>query len=110
MEARSASTLFIKVKGHATAADVSEGKVRPEDKIGNDTADQLACAGADGHAVPEEVVLKAKLQRHAAVEVHGMMLEILAEREARRQQMATEDGEGRQSSQSDSSKPSRSAT
>ena len=39
------STKMVKVKGHATSQMVKEGKVRAEDKLGNDKAGQAACKG-----------------------------------------------------------------
>ena len=38
--------VLTKVKGHATAAQVEEGRVKPEDKEGNDWADSFAERGA----------------------------------------------------------------
>ena len=76
------SVFFVKVKGHATEGDVTAGRVRPEDKAGNDAADGLACAGADEHAMSNDIVTKTVLHRHAAVEVQKMMLSILAARRA----------------------------
>jgi len=37
---------IVKVKGHATMEHVRKGIVSMEDKVGNDTADTLAVAGA----------------------------------------------------------------
>ena len=45
----SKSIKVTKVKGHATKEQVEEGKVRIEDKIGNDKADLAATAGVDEH-------------------------------------------------------------
>ena len=42
---------FVKVKGHAIAADVRAGRARDEDKQGNDAADFLARKGASLHKV-----------------------------------------------------------
>ena len=45
-----------KVKGHATARDVAEGRVRLVDKQGNDAADTTARSGAAGHPRVESAV------------------------------------------------------
>ena len=39
------------VKGHAKQIEVDRGHVLFEDKVGNDAADTIACAGADEHRV-----------------------------------------------------------
>ena len=69
-----------KVKGHASRSDVLKGRVKAEDKHGNDSADTLARAGAALHALPPAVVHAAK-HRHAVAEsVQRMMVEIVLAR------------------------------
>ena len=47
MEAKGPESIsMVKVKGHETSKMVSEGKVRAEDKAGNDKADQAASKGS----------------------------------------------------------------
>ena len=41
------SVRVTKVKGHATDEMVNEGRVKPEDKAGNDVADKAADKGAE---------------------------------------------------------------
>ncbi len=40
---------IVKVKGHATAEMVEQGKVKPEDKAGNDSSDTYATKGTNEH-------------------------------------------------------------
>ena len=76
------TVIFTKVKGHATARDIARGHVQHEDKIGNDGADALACAGADAHEVPAGVVAACRRVKSAAMRVQRMMVDILLARRA----------------------------
>ena len=71
-----------KVKGHAKQRDVDSGRVRPEDKLGNDGADALAVRGAKSRMVPAHLVQRAEERRDLAQRVHRMMLEITKARRA----------------------------
>ena len=70
----------MKVKGHATKADVAAGKVLSVDKWGNDGADALAVDGASMHAIPAYVSTAKTRRRAQAKAVHSMMLRILKAR------------------------------
>ena len=52
-----------KVKGHATKADVQQGKVREEDRLGNDQADAAADLGGRHQT---EVVVDVRRPLHNA--------------------------------------------
>ena len=49
---------------------------------GNDSADRLACAGADQHMVPASCVRQARLRERLAEAVQAMMADILEARNA----------------------------
>jgi ribonuclease HI len=76
------TVLFTKVKGHASKTDVRRGRVRSQDKTGNDAADLLATAGAAAHALPESRVREYKLRMAVAHDVQCMMTDIVAARGA----------------------------
>ena len=80
---RPGSVSFVKVKCHITYADVASLRVSLADKVGNDGADEMACLGADSHAIGPAIATAARLQSCAAQHVHRMMLEILAARRER---------------------------
>ena len=91
MRARGAnSASFAKVKGHCTDADVQRGRATLEDKVGNDGADDLACAGADEHAIDNAVATLARHQHLAAKGVHSMMVAIVIARRKREEEMQRE--------------------
>ena len=71
-----------KVKGHATWDDVSRGRVRLEDKIGNSHADRLAGAGADLHEALIALETEAQARIEGAKAQQRKMLKILMERES----------------------------
>ena len=75
-------SLFSKVKCHATATDVAQGRVAPLDKHGNDAADALARKGAASHALPAHVV-RTTMHRFAVTQsVQQMMVDIMLARAA----------------------------
>lgn len=80
---RPGSVSFVKVKGHVTDADVASLRVSLADKVGNDGADEMACLGADSHAIDPAIASAARLQGCAAQRVQRMMVEILAARRER---------------------------
>ena len=66
--ARAADTFKLtKVKGHATAADVSSGSVALVDKFGNDNADALAVAGTCRRLVDWHARQHRKQQLHVTM-------------------------------------------
>ena len=71
---------FVKVKGHATEADVASGVILAIDKWGNDEADALARDGASMHAIPACVGIAKAKRRVQAKATHSMMLRILKAR------------------------------
>ncbi|CAE8631464.1 unnamed protein product [Polarella glacialis] len=76
MESRAGDVVVSKVKGHASERDVRSGRVKREDKVGNDAAALLAVEGAKSHAVSASAVAAQK-QRVAVIEdVQRMMLDI----------------------------------
>ena len=85
---RGGSVRFVKVKGHAKDEDVESGRVTPLDKHGNDSADSLARAGADAHAVPPVVVEQYAARRLCAKEVQCMMVRILQRRKIAEERLA----------------------
>ena len=82
LENRSSDFKISKVKGHATAIDVAEGRVAPMDKHGNDAADALARAGAATHALPSDEIHAVKHRYAVTRSVQQMMVEILEARAA----------------------------
>ena len=68
-----------KVKGHASVADVEQGRVREEDKFGNDEADTAADLGrrhqSDAVVDARRVLLNAREFRcpivHPTASLHG---------------------------------------
>ena len=81
---------FVKVKGHAKDCDVRAGRVLPIDKLGNDGADALAVAGAETHAVPDDVLALCRRRTKMARASHYMMLRILKARAAAEQTLRGE--------------------
>lgn len=72
-----------KVKGRTTAEDVLFGRVRQEDKVGNDQADALAVAGSmqdDRHFAEQE---RFRQEVSLSMAVQAMMLDIILERRKR---------------------------
>ncbi len=69
-----------KVKGHASRRDIRTGKVKLQDKIGNDAADRLATAGAAAHSLPQSRVRAVKLRAAVAEDVQRLMVDIIAAR------------------------------
>ena len=69
-----------KVKGHATNQDVESGRVLPEDKVGNDGADELAKAAALTQAAPDDLLRRAVARERQASAIQLMFLRILGER------------------------------
>ena len=59
---------------------MSAGRVLLIDKWGNDGADALAVAGAESHAVPDEIVALCKQHAKMARATHSKMLQILKAR------------------------------
>ena len=53
---------------------MSAGRVLLIDKWGNDGADALAVAGAESHAVPDDIVAMCKQRAKMARATHSMML------------------------------------
>ena len=89
MAARSpGSSTFTKVKGHAKDMDVQRGHVLACDKLGNDGADEWACAGADQHAISEALLSDVRFRKMSASGVQKMMLEILRVRRQSEQALA----------------------
>lgn len=79
------SVLVTKVLAHATARDVLRGAVSAFDKWGNDNADALAVGGASRH--PDLARRHERLQAlRTVMNMHKMMVDILAAREERRRQ------------------------
>jgi ribonuclease HI len=66
-----------KVKGHATLRDVRSGRVKPEDKQGNDAADRLATAATAQSAPSETLVQLHRARSEVAADVQTMMVNIL---------------------------------
>ena len=64
-----------KVKGHATEKMVEQGLVRPQDKVGNDKADEAADEGVDlfGHEVVQLGKDYARRHRHYTKSVASLM-------------------------------------
>ena len=69
-----------KVKGHATNHDVECARVLPEDKVGNDGADELAKAAALSQAAPDDLLRRAAARKRQATAIQLMFLRILGER------------------------------
>eukprot|EP00660_Eupelagonema_oceanica_P019350 gene19350-biopygen18682 len=82
------SVQWRKVKGHATSADVAEGRVTQQDADGNACADDNATAGAALHAVPREELEYARLRLRVARAVQQMHIEICQAKDASRKQRA----------------------
>ena len=61
----------------ATTIDVQRGRTTLLDKHGNDGADNLAVAGAQQHAVDEDIVLMSTARRECAKCVHRMFVSIV---------------------------------
>ncbi len=112
------SNSLTKVKGHATAEDVHRGTALPEDRQGNDAADNLAVAGALANG-RKEVSQRLQAQMAATMDLQRMMVAILLIRGTRRQGASqdVQDGRGgmggeegsRQGEASDSSRSSSSS-
>eukprot|EP00973_Karenia_brevis_P063653 8849122-Karenia_brevis.AAC.1 len=87
-------TKLVKVKGHATHHDVENGVSTIFDKIGNDSADVLAVAGAAAHGLPRRE-RREQLWRIAVTKsIQEMMADILDIRNAHmshRPDVATQD-------------------
>ena len=87
VRARGANTVKVtKVKGHATEQQVEEGKVRTEDKEGNDNADQAADQGVNQHArglrgMVEWIQQRQKKYIEVMSEIQAMIIEVLKEQE-----------------------------
>ena len=77
---RNGVDICVKVKGHARYCDVTAGRVLPIDKWGNDGADALAVAGAEVHAVSNEIVELCKRRALMARAAQSMMLKVLKAR------------------------------
>ena len=113
------SNSLTKVKGHATAEDVHRGTALPEDRQGNDAADNLAVAGALANG-RKEVSQRLQAQMAATMDLQRMMVAILQIRGTRRQGASqdVQDGRGgmggeegsRQGEASDSSRSSSSSS
>jgi len=90
-----------KVRGHASAREVREGKVDSMDKEGNDWADALAVAGCNAQSSDWRLrqSLAARLRICRATQL--MMVDILCEREKMRAEMAAQKAELMHTSQSD---------
>ena len=74
------SVTISKVKGHASHRDVKRGKVKMQDKVGNDGADALATTGAAAHALPPHVVRRTMLQFAVTEDVQRLMVDIVTAR------------------------------
>ena len=79
-EPRAWHSAFVKVKGHATQAEVRSGKVRREDKEGNDAADTLARRGARQHRLNERTRARLIGCKRLATSVQHMMCDIIIAR------------------------------
>ena len=60
--------------------------VEPQDKVGNDAADALACVGANEQTVDQSAVRNARLRALVAADVQMMMIDILEARNAAMQE------------------------
>ena len=81
IESRSMDSVTIsKVKGHASHRDVKQGKVKMQDKLGNDGADTLATTGAAAHALPPHVVRRVMLRFAVAEDVQRLMVDVVTAR------------------------------
>ena len=69
-----------KVKGHATAEFVAEGRGRQEDKVGNDWADQLATQGLQQLHSPALAWRRHRLRAAQARELQAVMGAVIAAR------------------------------
>ncbi len=78
---------FHKVKGHATVADVASGRVRPQDKYGNDKADDRATGGAAQHALSIGGIRVELEQRRKLRDVQRMMVAIAMARARREKEI-----------------------
>ena len=76
------SVRWVKVKGHATLADVRAGVVSGFDKQGNDAADALARRGAAGHAVDAGHSARLRHCKRLAQAVQRLMCDIVEARNA----------------------------
>ena len=65
------SVLFTKVKGHASEDDVTNGLVLALDKVGNDSADILARAGARHHPPITEEIKVAQAREAPKTIIHS---------------------------------------
>ena len=74
--------VITRVQGHATRRDVERGRVRQEDKTGNDGADELAVQAALAQMPTSERLLQrgAARRRLRAMATQRMMLKILEHR------------------------------
>ena len=80
LRTRKTEVTLTKVKGHAKQIDVDRGHVMEIDKIGNDGADALACAGADMHLVPPAIIDDAGWRVKQAMTTQRMMIAIVKAR------------------------------
>eukprot|EP00973_Karenia_brevis_P031772 4384528-Karenia_brevis.AAC.1 len=74
------SVLLTKVVGHASWRDVRTGQVQQTDKIGNDMADELACLGADQHAIDQQMINHSRNSYELTRSVQHMMVDIIVAR------------------------------
>jgi ribonuclease HI len=79
-EQRAAPLKLTKVKGHASAEDVAEGRARGPDKYGNDAADALAVAGARSNRGMLETGRKQHKKILCNIALQRMMVEICVSR------------------------------
>jgi ribonuclease HI len=74
-------------KGHATAAMVEQGRVRKEDKAGNDEADRLAVEGRIAHGGDPQFATDVATRRQVALIVQAMAIQIFCIRSKLRKEM-----------------------
>ena len=58
----------VKVKAHTTEADVTEGRIEAEVRVGNQLVDTLAKLGAKAHRAPASDTFKVRTLRLALVD------------------------------------------
>ena len=74
------SVQFLKVRGHASTADVVEGRTTDFNKFGNDAADHLAVCGACANVARKAHMQLSKRSLNITMRVQRMMLEVVIAR------------------------------